>query len=131
MTALHGKNAKVVVASATVAEIKEWSLDSGRDKAERTSFGDSGLPSKSYIMGLVDSTAKFSGNLDMTDTNGQVALYNSMTSDATLTIKLYLDATHYFTITSFVEKFGAKVSISDIETVDWDIVITSAVPAYS
>jgi len=131
MAALHGKNAKVTLSSNTVAEIKEWNLDISRDKAERTSFADSGLPSKSFIMGLVGATAKFSGNLTMTDTNGQVALYNSMTSDSSLTGKLYLDSTHYFSITFFVEKFGAKVSVSDIESVDWDIQITDSVPAYS
>jgi hypothetical protein len=82
-------------------------------------------------MGLVGSTCKFSGNLDMTDTNGQVALYNSFTSDSPLSGKLYLDATHYFTITFFVEKFGAKASVGDIETVDWDVCITGALPAYA
>ncbi len=131
MAALHGKGGKVKISTNTVAELDNWSLDIDRDEHEVTAFGDSGLPFKRWVAGLVGATGKFGGRLDMTDTNGQVALFGNLTSDSTLSVDFYLDATHKFATTLFVKKFGAKAPIGDMETVDWDVRITNAIPVYS
>jgi len=127
MAALHGKGGNVKVSTNTVAEIDEWSLDVNRETHETTKFGAASLPWKTFAAGLVGASAKFSGRLDMTDTNGQLALWSSLTSDTPLSISLYLDATHNFAFSAIVEKFGAKAPIGDMETVDWQIKITGAV----
>lgn len=127
MAALHGKGGLVKVASATVAEIDDWSLDVDRDTHDTTKFAAGTLPWKTFAAGLVGASAKFNGRLDMTDTNGQLALWNSMTSDTPLSLSLYLDATHNFAFSAIVEKFGAKAPIKEMETVDWTVKITGAV----
>lgn len=127
MAALHGKGGNVKVGANTVAEIDDWTLDVDRDTSETTKFGAGSLPWKAFAAGLVGAVGKFSGRLDMTDTNGQLALWNSLTSDTPLTMSFFLDATHNFGFSCIVEKFGAKSPIKDMETVDWTIKITGAV----
>lgn len=127
MAALHGKGGNVLVAAATVAEIDEWSLDTDRTSHETTKFALGGLPWKTFAVGLVGAKVKFQGRLDMTDTNGQVVLYNSLTTDAAIAMVFNLSATHNFAFNAFVEKFSAKAPIKDMETVSWDMVVTGAV----
>ena len=127
MAALHGKNASVQVASATVAEIDEWQLDLDRTSHDTTKFGLAGLPWKTFAVGLVGAKVKFQGRLDMTDTNGQVALFNSLTSDTSLTLTLALSSSHNFSFSAFVEKMSSKAPIKDMDTVSWDMVVTGAV----
>ena len=126
MAALHGKGGNVKISTNTVAEIDEWQLDVDRSTHDTTKFGLAGLPWKTFAAGLVGVTGKFQGRLDMTDTNGQLALWNSLTSDTPLSISLYLDATHNFAFSAIVEKFGGKAPIKDMETVSWDLKITGA-----
>lgn len=127
MAALHGKGGLVLVVAATVAEIDEWTLDIDRKSHATTKFGLAGLPWETFAVGLTGAKVKFQGRLDMTDTNGQVALFNSLTTDAAIAIVLNLSATHNFGFNAFVEKFSAKVPIKDMETVSWDMVVTGAV----
>lgn len=127
MAALHGKGASVLVAAAAVAEIDEWQLDIDRKTHATTKFGLAGLPWETFAAGLVGAKVKFQGRLDMTDTNGQVALFNNLTSDTALTMTLNLSATHNFSFSAFVEKMGSKAPIKDMETVSWDMVVTGAV----
>lgn len=127
MAALHGKGASVLVASATVAEIDEWNLDIDRSSHDITKFALAGLPWKAFAMGLVGAKVKFQGRLDMTDTNGQVVLFNSLTSDTALVMTFNLSATHNFGFSAFVEKFSGKAPIKDMETVSWDMVVSGAV----
>lgn len=127
MAVLHGKGAFVEVVAATVAEIDEWDLDIDRTTHDITKFAGSGLPWKSFAVGLVGATCKFNGRLDMTDTNGQVVLFNSMVTDAAIVMVLNLSATHSFGFSAFVQKFGAKAPIKDMETVSWEMVVTGAI----
>jgi hypothetical protein len=127
MPALHGKGGNVLVVAATVAEIDEWSLDIDRTSHDITKFNLGSLPWKSFMVGLVGAKVKFQGRLDMTDTNGQVVLFNSLTTDSAIAMVLNLSATHNFGFNAFVEKFSAKAPLKDPETVSWDMVVTGAV----
>jgi len=127
MPALHGKGGNVLVVAATVAEIDEWQLDIDRTSHDITKFALGSLPWKAFMVGLVGAKVKFQGRLDMTDTNGQVVLFNSLTTDAAIAMVLNLSATHNFAFNAFVEKFGAKSPLKDPETVSWDMVVTGAV----
>jgi predicted secreted protein len=127
MAVLHGKAGNVKNGANAIAEIDNWTLDVSRDTHETTKFAAGSLPWKTFVAGLTGASAKFSGRLDMTDTNGQLALWNSLVTDTALTMSLYLDATKYFAISAIVEKFSGKVPIGDVETVDWEVKITGAV----
>jgi hypothetical protein len=126
LAALHGKSGNVKIGSNAVAEIDEWSLDVSRKTHATTHFAGSGLPWETFAAGLAGADAKFKGRLDMTDTNGQVALWNSITSDTPLSLVLYTDATHNFAFSAIVQKFSGKAPVGDLETVDWDLKITGA-----
>lgn len=127
MAALHGKGGAVLVVAATVAEIDEWDLDVDRATFDTTKFGLAGLPWKTFAAGLTGGICKFMGRLDMTDTAGQVTLWNSLITDAAIVMVLNLSASHNFGFSAFVEKFSAKAPIKDMETVSWDMRITGAV----
>lgn len=129
--ALHGKAGKVKVGSDVIADIDNWSLDNDRDEKESTAFGDASLPYRSYVMGLIGSSGSFSGRLNMGDTNGQLAIWNSLTSDTPLTLHLQTETTpHEFAVSAFIKKFNAATKVDDLETLSCDFRVTGA-PAYS
>jgi predicted secreted protein len=128
--AQHGKGGKAKISTNTIADINTWSLDADRDAKEITAFGDSGLPWRSWVGGLVGADGKLEGNLNMGDTNGQVALWTSLTSDTPVSLDLYLDSSHKFSVSILVTKFSPKAPIGDLETVSFDFKVTGAV-AYS
>jgi hypothetical protein len=125
--AIHGKKGKVTLGANLVADLDTWSMDVDRSDHETTSFGDSDLPWRDFIAGLVGATAKLDGRLNMSDTNGQFAMWQSLTSDTNLSGDFNVDDTHKFSCDFFITKFSPKVSVNDPETVGWEIRITGAV----
>lgn len=123
MVALHGKAGNVKIASASIAEIDTWELDVDRATHDTTKF-NLGNNWKTFLPGLVGAVGKLNGRLDMTDTNGQLAMFNSFTSDTPLTLSLYLDAVHNFAVSVFITKLAGKAPVNNLETGDWDFQIT-------
>ncbi len=130
--AAHGKAGKVKVGTNTVADIDTWSLDIDRDTKESTAFGDSALPYRSFVAGLAGASGKLEGRLNMADTNGQLALWQSLTSDTALTLHLQTDSTtpHEFQVSAFITKMSPKVGVDALETVGFDFKVTGA-PTFS
>ncbi|MBA7602018.1 hypothetical protein ES703_09103 [subsurface metagenome] len=62
MTQISGKAGEVLVAAATVAGIKSWTLDYVSDALESTDFGDSGH--RAYIPGIDGWSGSFEGFKD-------------------------------------------------------------------
>jgi predicted secreted protein len=96
MTVLAGKAGKVTLGANFVAEIKGWKVNLKADTKETTPMAtDSSTAWKTYLAtlkgweGSIDQVG-----LDMTDTNGQLAIFNLIGGAATA-VKFYLDATHY------------------------------------
>ena len=126
MAALHGKSGLVKVGANTVASIKKWSIDRGRDENDITAFGDAALPNRSFIMGLVGATGNLEGDLNAGDANGQIALINSMESDTALTLQLYINATDYIEVSAFITNWSGEVPIDDLQTTSFDFRVTGA-----
>src|SRR5712692_5272109 len=99
-TALVGKVCKVQVGANTVAELDEWSYNPTADVIEKTPFL---ATSKTHLVGLMDGSGSFKGRLDMTDTNGQVALRNAMLAGTQVTLNLFTGATHKFSGPAFIK----------------------------
>lgn len=96
LTALAGKNAKVVKGSSTVLGMGNWKISGiSTDLLETTSFGDT---AKKYITGILDyGTLSFSGLYDPSDSTGQNALLTANKSATKVTdIKLYVNSTSYW-----------------------------------
>lgn len=127
MAGIHGKDGKVTLASATILDITEWSMDNNADVKEDTAFSGDDLPARTYVRGLVGSTGKLTGNLNMADTTGQLALWTSLSSDTPLAGSFYIDDTHFFAGNFFITKFSPKVNVDDIESTEFDFQMTGAV----
>lgn len=109
MAANAGKKCKVVISAATVALIGDFALDINAALSSKEAFGDDW---KSNLVGLRDWSGSFSGRLDLGDTNGQVALQNAILNDTLVTLKLYNDATHYYSGSAYLSKMNIKAAVA-------------------
>ena len=104
--ATHTGSAGVVkVASNTVAEVRNWSLDQTNDTVETTKLGDT---VKTYSATQNSSSGTLECFWDETDTSGQGAL----TIGATATLNLYPEGATtgdtYYTLSAIVTSVGVS-----------------------
>lgn len=123
MAALAGLSGSVKVGANTVAEIGDWSLDIGLDSHEVSAFGDSW---KRYVAGLKGWSGSASGRWDMTDTNGQAALQGALLGGTTVSLKLYVDSTHYYSGTAYITGSTPAASVSGTVDVEFSFTGTGA-----
>ena len=96
-----GKDGLVKVGSATVAEVKSWSLNTSAETIEDTAMGDT---ARTYLPGLTSGDASLDVFWDETDSAGQTAL----APGASVTLVLYperaeqVSADTYYTGTAIV-----------------------------
>mgnify|MGYP000243071713 FL=1 len=81
MAVRKGSEGKIKVGSATVAEVKSYSLEESSDTVEKTAMGDS---SRSFVSTLTSFVASVDVNFDETD-SGQTAL----SVGSTVTLEVY------------------------------------------
>ena len=122
-----GKDGKVAIGTATVAEIGKWSIDGiSTDEFDASAFGDTW---KEYEYGMKDGgSISFDGHYDPADTTGQNALqlanlYNSALTD----LRLYIDNTSYFAPCQTTGYFsptittGAPTQLSNVKITSFSI----------
>lgn len=112
MTALAGYNGKVIrYASSTeyqIAEMSEWSLDVNAEILEVTEFQDEW---KVKIVGLRDWSGSFSGRFDVSDTNGQDALWTALTGGTAEVLRMFVNDTQYFGGSALIESLGGSAAV--------------------
>lgn len=108
MSAISGSDCQVSVGSAKVDLIGDYSLDFGPAMLDISQFGNDW---KDFLAGVREWSGSFNGSLNMTDTNGQTALVTAGLNGTSVTLKLYVSATNYFSGTAFVSKISVKSSI--------------------
>lgn len=115
MTVLTGKAGKVLIGTDFVAEIKGWKMSLKADTKDITPFKtDSSTAWKEYVATLKGWDGSITTiALDMGDTNGQLALFNAIGGDA-VTLKLYLDATHYFSGSAIITGISPSADVADL-----------------
>ena len=124
MAAIHGLSGSVKIGATSVASIDSWRVDINRDVADATNFGSNGW--KESIAGLKGWGGSLSGSFDMGDTNGQLALQNALLNGTTVALKLYVDATHYYSGNAYITKIGADTPVSDKVKASFDFQGTGA-----
>ena len=115
--AIAGKNGKVIIGSGTtkVVGIKNWSLELSLETLETTALGDDW---KNYISGLKEWTASAEGDFEViTDTTGQKLLSDAYLSGSTVEVKLFVDATNYFTGTAYINSLSIEDPVDDVVTI--------------
>lgn len=93
MAYLTGADGLAKVGANTIVNVKNCSLDFGRNFEDTTALGDTW--DESY-----PTTGRWSGSLevdyDNTDANGQVAIQTAILSGADIALKIYVDTDNYF-----------------------------------
>ena len=99
MATHKGAEGLVKVGSATVAEVRTWSINTNADTIEDTAMGDT---ARTYLTGLTNADASVDVFWDETDSAGQTAL----TPGASVTLVLYPEGASsgdvYYTGTAIV-----------------------------
>ncbi len=115
MSVYHGKAAKVDLGGVIEATLG-WSLTTSADVAEATDMGDTW---KTFEPGFDDVTATVEGNARTTrDTITQIG------SEATL--KLYIDATNYFSFNAICTGITETASKDDIGKISYSFEMDDA-----
>lgn len=113
--AVAGKQGKVVLSDNKVVGIKNWSLELSIDSLETTELGNDW---KSYISGLKEWSASSEGDYAVhTDTTGQQALQDAYLAGTDVTVKLYVDATHFYTGKAIVTSMSVEDPVDDVVSI--------------
>ena len=115
--AIAGKNGKVIIGTGTtkVVGIKNWSLELSLETLETTALGDDW---KNYISGLKELTASAEGDFEVTtDTTGQKLLSDAYLAGTTVEVKLFVDATNYYTGTAYINSLSIEDPVDDVVTI--------------
>lgn len=103
-----GKSGAVKLSTNTIAELDQWTLDTGPNLVGSAAFGDD-WEENTATLRKWSGTAK--GRFDVTDTNGHAALVTAITGGSTVSLRLYEDGSKYWSGTAYVNgQFGATVS---------------------
>lgn len=113
MAGIAGKDGKLVIASDTMAEVTNWSLDVSTDMLEDTALEDEW---KTNVAGLSEWTATVEVSWLMSDT-AQVACQNAFLNKTTVAPKFYVNAANYYTSTAaYIESMSIADPVADLVT---------------
>lgn len=95
MAVITGKNSAIKIATTTILDMTDWSINISGEYAEATVFGTEWT--KVGGQGLKSATFSMSGLINTADTTGQNILESAVISGTKLTtLRFYLDATNYW-----------------------------------
>lgn len=108
--AISGYGGSVHIGANTLAQVKQWELPLAADLYDTSSLGSQW---KTYVPGLLGAEAKIDIFLDLTDTNGQVALQNAILNSTSITLNLLTSnaggaTQHTYTGTAYVKGMDIK-----------------------
>jgi predicted secreted protein len=107
MAVLKGVSGNIKLTTNTIAEMSNWELSVESEFVDTTSFGDS---AREQTPTFITWSGTASGKLDISDTNGHVAIRTALLAGSTVDARFYVDATHYFSGTAYVSaSFSAAV----------------------
>lgn len=108
-----GKDGTVKIASTDIYEIRNWKFNPKSNNPKYASNRTSGY--KRTVAGVKEGSGSMSGAWD--HTNDFLAVVNVGTS---ATLKLYTDATHFFSVPSVIDDVSVNVDVDNGEIVSWD-----------
>jgi predicted secreted protein len=118
MAATAGKGGKLVIGAADGVNIASWSLSLDADMLETTALGDDW---KEFLAGLNGWTVSVEAHFDKADTTGQIAIQNAILAGTSLSVKLYVDDTNYYSGTVYVSNQSINDSVSDLVTASYSL----------
>jgi len=129
MAAVAGYGGKVAVGTSDVSLVRNWNADIQREEVDTTHMNDGAGGWRSFISGLGAGTGSMDLNWDMTDTNGQKVLQDAVLSPPAtpLTVKLYVDGTHYYSGSIIVTNVSPSVGVDGLAEATVNFRFTGAV----
>lgn len=108
--AIAGYGGTVKIGTNVLAQVKQWELPLAADLYDTSSLG---AQWKTYVPGLLGAEAKIDVFLDLTDTNGQVALQTAILNSTSITLNLLTSTAggataHTYTGTAYVKGIDIK-----------------------
>ena len=122
--AIAGKSGKLSIATNMVADISNWSLELGGDTYDVTALGEDW---KRFISGLKEWSASAEGSFAInTDTAGQTALQNAFLNGTEVTLRLYINASNYYSGNAFISSLSVEDPVDDAVSVSFEFQGTGA-----
>lgn len=91
-----GRYAKATFGTTTIADMASISMNTDTPVVTFEAFGDTN--SQVAGTGIISTAGSLSGALNLSDTDGQLALYNACISGTNITdFRIYVNATDYWT----------------------------------
>jgi len=100
MAVLAGHAGSFRLSTNVVAELDAWTLEVSTDTEETQAFGDTW---KEHTATVKEWSGTASGRLDISDTNGHVALQTAVLGGTTVSGRFYVNGTNYYAGTAFVQ----------------------------
>lgn len=117
MPAIQGFNGKVMVGTDQVADLSSWEVEIEADDLDDTEFGDTWT---AIVPGLKSWSGSFEGSWNMGDTNGQKALQDSLLNGTPVTLKLYTNASNYYSGTAYITSIKTETQVDDKVTIEYE-----------
>ncbi len=117
MPIFTGNSGKVVVGSNQVVNVTNWSLTVEADEIDASCMGTQW---GSYYTGIKRWSGTIEAHWDLTDTNGQRALFNALLASAFVTLYLYVDSTRCFSGSASLTSCDISVPFDGIESITFD-----------
>lgn len=115
---MSGKDGSVSVGGNRVAELSNWSLDLGADDIDVTTFDSAGW--KEFLQGLKEWSGSAEGNFNLSDTNGQRAIYNAWVSGTPLDVTFQTAAAGTAFQGQVLPKLNIETPVDDKASVSFD-----------
>jgi predicted secreted protein len=119
-----GSEGKLALGANQVANIKDWKLNTGFTKVEYTNLGED-WDQNQPTTGNFKATASGQFEVD-TDTNGQTAIQTAYLAKTSVALRLYVDATQYYSGTAFISKLDVENTAKGIVTISFEFTGTGA-----
>ena len=116
--AIAGKSGKLGLGASTVVDISSWSLDLGVDTLDVTALGDDW---KKFITGLKEWSASAEGFYSVhTDATGQKALQDAYLNSTEIAMKLYVNATNYYSGNAYISGLSVEDPVDDTVSISFE-----------
>ncbi len=110
MAAQSGKNGNVVSGSDDIAHVTNWTWNPSSNNPDWASSDTSGY--KKRVAGIKDGTGTVDFKYDFTD-----RIHSTLDVGSEVTLKLYLNATDYFSVPAIVDDISYEVNINEGDVV--------------
>lgn len=109
--ALAGYGGNIKVGTSAIVDMGEWSIDADVDLIDTTSFQDSW---KRKTPGVKDATGSATGRWNVASGNQQEAIQNAYLNSTTVSLRFYVDASHYYSCTAYIKSISPKASVDGV-----------------